>query len=214
MWNLAALVELAVSFLPDTRPLAYQVWCSVQPEKSCSFQLALSPGSCGRPDTGPYPVQTSMSCCLMIRLVFLYDLICCCPSSSFQSPSPRCPTWNDFRPLFCLLCSTELLGDHRPKASQTSRQASDALHAVQPEGKQEGKTPIYGVCFYCLSSPPLKRLQGFEGGKQPSHDASPPPPPPPPTGASPLSYCLYSRCYNHFLSCFTTYSLALCYFHF
>lgn len=69
---------------------------------------------------------------------------------------------------------TELLGHHRPKASQTSRQATDAIHAVQPEGKQEGKTPIHGVCFYCLSSPTLKRLQGFEGWKQPSHDASPP----------------------------------------
>lgn len=60
--------------------------------------------------------------------------------------------------------STELLRHHRPKAAQTSRQAADALHAVQPEGKQEGKTPIHGVCFYCLSSHPLKGCRGLRVG--------------------------------------------------
>lgn len=64
-------------------------------------------------------------------------------------------------PLFLL--STELLGHHRPKASQTARQATDAIHAVQPEGKQEGKTPIHGVCFYCLSSHPPEKLAGVWG---------------------------------------------------
>lgn len=64
-------------------------------------------------------------------------------------------------PILCVCSPTELLRHHRPKASQTSRQASDALHAVQPEGKQEGKTPIHGVCFYCLSSHPLTNSQGF-----------------------------------------------------
>lgn len=64
-------------------------------------------------------------------------------------------------PLLCVSSPTELLRHYCPKAPQTSRQASDALHAVQPEGKQEGKTPIHGVCFYCLSSHPLKNSQGF-----------------------------------------------------
>lgn len=67
----------------------------------------------------------------------------------------------DQSPILCVCSPTELLRHHRPKASQTSRQASDALHAVQPEGKQEGKTPIHGVCFYCLSSHPLKNYEGF-----------------------------------------------------
>lgn len=113
------------------------------------------------------------------------------PSSSFllfpysYEPAPFCPP-----PLFLSPISTELFRHHRPKASQTSRQAADAIHAVQPEGKQEGKTPIHGVCFYCLSSPPLKNLQEFEGGKQPSYDASLPSPQP--SGACPLLICLLS----------------------
>lgn len=71
------------------------------------------------------------------------------------------------------VCFSELLRDHRPKASQTSRQASDALHAVQPEGKQEGKTPIHGVCFYCLSSHPLKGCRGFRVGNSQAMTPSP-----------------------------------------
>lgn len=74
------------------------------------------------------------------------------------------------RPLFR---SAELLRDHCPKASQTSRQATDALHAVQPEGKQEGKTPIHGVCFYCLSSYPLKGCRGSRVGNSRAMTPSP-----------------------------------------
>lgn len=69
--------------------------------------------------------------------------------------------------------SAELLRDHCPKASQTSRQATDALHAVQPEGKQEGKTPIHGVCFYCLSSYPLKGCRGLRVGNSRAMTPSP-----------------------------------------
>lgn len=92
-----------------------------------------------------------------------------------------------FAPLLSLhLPSTELLGHHSPKASQTSRQATDALHAVQPEGKQEGKTPIHGVCFYCLSSHPLKSCRGFRVGN--SQAMTPSPSQPPSGGDSPLCY--------------------------
>lgn len=85
-----------------------------------------------------------------------------------------------------LFSSTELHWHHRPKAAQTSRQATDALHAVQPEGKQEGKTPIHGVCFYCLSSHPLISCRGFRVGN--SRAMTPSPPPQPPSGVSPLCY--------------------------
>lgn len=84
------------------------------------------------------------------------------------------------------LPSTELLRHLSPKASQTSRQATDALHAVQPEGKQEGKTPIHGVCFYCLSSLPLKSCRGFRVGN--SQAMTPSPSQPPCGGDSPLCY--------------------------
>lgn len=85
--------------------------------------------------------------CLRVRLL---------PDSRYH------PTLSFYQsPILCVCSPTELLRHHRPKASQTSRQASDALHAVQPEGKQEGKTPIHGVCFYCLSSHPLTNTQGF-----------------------------------------------------
>lgn len=95
------------------------------------------------------------------------------------------PSLSPFSLSLCLP-STELLRHHRPKASQTSRQATDALHAVQPEGKQEGKTPIHGVCFYCLSSHPLKSCRGFRVGN--SQAMTPSPPPQPPSGDSPLCY--------------------------
>lgn len=97
-----------------------------------------------------------------------------------------------FSPLLCppslplfVFPFTELLRHHRTKASQTSRQATDALHAVQPEGKQEGKTPIHGVCFYCLSSHPLKSYRGIRVGNS---QAMTPPPHHSACGDSPLCY--------------------------
>lgn len=45
--------------------------------------------------------------------------------------------------------SAEFLRDHCPQAPQTARQAPDALHAVQPEGKQEGKTPTVSAFTAC-----------------------------------------------------------------
>ena len=53
--------------------------------------------------------------------------------------------------------SAEFLRDHCPQAAQTARQATDALHAVQPEGKQEGKTPTVSAFAACA-------LGGLSGG--------------------------------------------------
>lgn len=133
--------------------------------------------------------QTSISWCLWPFSIFLsVKLYAFClfplhlhPSISSFTLSPLlCPPSSSL-----YLPSTELLRHHRPKASQTSRQATDALHAVQPEGKQEGKTPIHGVCFYCLSSHPLKSCRGFRVGN--SQAMTPSPPPQPPSGRFPLS---------------------------
>lgn len=114
------------------------------------------------------PYQTIISRCFMIVFVFSVHslnlaLVCLCFPLASYLPSLHSYF---FLLLLCapsLLLSTELLGHHRPKASQTTRQATDAIHAVQPEGKQEGKTPIHGVCFYCLSSHPPEKLAGVWG---------------------------------------------------
>lgn len=61
---------------------------------------------------------------------------------------------------FLWLSFPEFLRNHCSQAAQTARQAADALHAVQPEGKQEGKTPTVSTFTACTGGRPANHLDG------------------------------------------------------